>query len=66
MLVGSKGQVELPKFPCRLEGCTRLGFLEGGVCRPHQFDMIDWLRNRVMSRPSPWEKTGTAVQETKG
>lgn len=48
MLVGEKGRVQRPTVVCRLPGCEGLGFLEGGVCEPHKWKMIEWLIRRAM------------------
>lgn len=54
MLVGKQGKYEKPEHPCLVPGCQDKSFTEGGACRKHLMDKIDWLRRRVMSRVSPW------------
>lgn len=56
MLIGKDGPYEKPTHPCLVPGCEGLSFqAEKGACKKHMFEKIDWLRRRVMMRPSVHE-----------
>jgi len=56
MLIGKEGRYEKPTHPCIVPGCPYKSFqADKGACKKHMFEKIEWLRRRVMSRPSPYQ-----------
>lgn len=72
MLVGREGRYEKPTHPCLVPGCKEKSFqAKDGACKHHMMAKVNWLRNKVMSTPSPWvvqvvSEAGTDVQGSVG